>query len=241
MIPSPPPDITPGTALFLDFDGTLAPIQDDPDTVALVPGMAPVLLDLARYLEAALAVISGRAARDLATRVPDGLWRIGAHGLEVCAPGQTVAHTAGAPPELAAALDTLVAAHPGAWLEQKGEVLAVHYRQAPDAGPVLLEGTQAIIAGLEGYLVQHGKCVIEAKPERANKGRALAEAMDHPPFAGRTPLMVGDDTTDEDAFQAAISLGGSAVKVGAGETAAPYRLADPAAVAHWLAQAVEVA
>lgn len=231
--------IRPDTALFLDFDGTLAPIQDDPETVEMVDGLAQILMTLSGRLDGALAVISGRGAADLSTRVDTALWRIGTHGLEVCPPGTAAPEPESAPADLIHALDRLVELTPGAWLETKGEVLALHYRQVPHAGISLFELMQDLVAGYAGYTAQHGKMVIEAKPKRANKGRALEAAMQQPPFAGRVPLMIGDDSTDEDAMRAALELGGSAVKVGNEASAAPWRLADPAAVARWLADAIE--
>ena len=76
--------------------------------------------------------------------------------------------------------------------------------------------------------------VVEVKPATAHKGEALRRLSGMPPFAGRRPLMLGDDTTDEDAFAAAAALGGLAVKVGPGASAARLRAADPAAVRAWL-------
>lgn len=234
-----PPALSPNTALFLDFDGTLAPIQDDPDTVTMVAGLAPLLPRLAERLDGALAVISGRGAADLSQRVQTSLWRIGAHGLQVCPPGEAAPEPVGAPAQLVNALERLVELTPGTRLERKGEVLALHYRQVPQAGTALAEMVAEIASGHDGYSVQHGKMVIEAKPERANKGRALEAAMQHAPFAGRVPLMIGDDATDEDAIRAALKLGGQAIKVGDGASAAPWRLQDPPAVARWLRDAME--
>ena len=122
----------------------------------------------------------------------------------------------------------------GTRVETKGPVLALHYRQAPGAVDDL--GNALAEAGLSGagYRIQHGKFVFEAKPEDANKGRALARMMQEVPFSGRRPVMIGDDTTDEDAFRAANSLGGLTVKVGAGDTVARYRLKDVDAVHAYL-------
>ncbi|MGB2178897.1 MAG: trehalose-phosphatase, partial [Hyphomonas sp.] len=82
-----PPPLQAEDALFLDFDGTLAGLQDNPDTVFLAPGMDAVLEAIGGRLEGALAILSGRDAGDLARRVPGGLWRIGNHGLIPLAPG----------------------------------------------------------------------------------------------------------------------------------------------------------
>jgi len=229
------PPLDPDSALFLDFDGTLAPLQDDPQTVRLPRDGAAVLEELNDRLHGALALISGRDLRDLSRRTPQGVWRIGGHGLERCAPGEAPTPApAPAPAALAAALQEASANHPGAWIAAKGEALALHYRAAPRAEADLLRAATASIAAYPDYVVQAGKCVIEVKPRRADKGAALTRQMDEPAFRGRAPLMVGDDATDEDAMRAARRLGGDGVKVGPGETAAAFRMPDPAAVWTWL-------
>jgi len=234
------PDLARGHALFLDFDGTLAPIQDDPDSVVLPRGLDRVLERLAEQLGGALAIITGRDIRDLSRRVPPSLWRIGGHGLEVCAPGETPdENAAAAPPGLVETLEACAARIPGVRLEQKGRVLAMHHRSAPKAGERLMEDMRVLVSGHPGYKVQRGKMVIEAKPAAANKGRALTARMAGAPFSGCRPVMVGDDTTDEDAFAVALALGGDAIKVGAGQSVARLHLESPAAVAHWLSAAIE--
>ncbi|MEO0786260.1 MAG: trehalose-phosphatase [Pseudomonadota bacterium] len=222
-------------ALFLDFDGTLAPIQDDPETVALPRGGDDLLLRLAEWLDGALTVISGRDVRDLSARVPLGLLRAGGHGLEICAPGEAPAPAPPPAPEgLADELAKAVGAHPGARLEDKGSVFAVHYRAAPHHGPSLHGALAEVAQTIPDYSLQSGKMVFELKPSGANKGKALERIMGLDPFAGRVPVMVGDDTTDEDAMGVAMTLGGFAIKVGAGESLARHRLAEPSAVFAWL-------
>jgi len=229
------PPLDAGDAVFVDFDGTLAGLQDNPDTVFLVPGMAEVLEVLALRLGGALAVISGRDAGDLSRRVPEALWRVGNHGLIELMPGETSPERrAAAPLPVRAAFEAVCDAFPGARLETKGPVLALHYRQVPEAGAAI--GDVLAGAGLPaaGYSLQSGKFVFEAKPQGANKGRALARLMQRAPFAGRRAVMIGDDTTDEDAFRAANELGGLTVKVGPGETGASHRLPDVPAVHAYL-------
>ncbi len=229
-----------GAALFLDFDGTLAPIAADPDAVFLPEGGAEILRALAAKLGGALAVLSGRDIRDLAKRVPGSLWRAGGHGLEVCAPGDTPEEFANAaPPALVDALTMIAAGVAGARLELKGEVLALHYRAAPDAGRALQTAMEKIIAGTDGYVLQPGKMVLEAKPIHANKGATLMRFLETAPFAGLTPVMVGDDATDEDAMAQAAAMGGYGVKVGPGESRAAYGLENPAAVWRWLEAAAQ--
>ncbi len=231
----PPRPLIKGHALFLDFDGTLAPIQDDPDSVFLPDRGAELLTTLSERLGGALAVISGRDMRDLARRVPGTLWRAGAHGLETCAPEEPPAETPpAAPDDLAQAVAEAVAGLEGVRVEPKGAVLAIHFRAAPEMGEELGSRLAAAIAAVPAYRLERGKMVFETKPDAANKGKALSRMLKAAPFAGRTPVMVGDDTTDEAAMQAANAAGGWSVKVGEGETAAEHGLADPAAVWKWL-------
>lgn len=233
--PTEPPLPGPGAALFLDFDGTLTALRDDPDAVWLPDGRAAILTALSEKLGGALAVISGRGIVDLAKRAPAGLWRIGGHGLDICAPGEDPARAAhAAPAPLIDALKQLARGVPGARLEEKGGVLALHYRAAPEAGEALAAAMAEILRDVDGYRLQSGKMVLEAKPFGAHKGRALAAMMENPPFAGRTPIMVGDDATDEDAIAFAIEAGGEGVKVGPGESRARFRLSGPADVWRWL-------
>ncbi|MCI4644465.1 MAG: trehalose-phosphatase [Hyphomonadaceae bacterium] len=231
----PPPALTGTLALFLDFDGTLAGIQDDPETVALPTGGGDLLSALARQLDGALALVSGRDVRDLSARTPLNVWRAGGHGLEICAPGETPADIRKLAPEaLMAAVETATASIPGARVEPKGEVIAVHYRAAPEHGERLGIALGEALSPFETYSLQSGKMVFEAKPSHAHKGRALARMMQQVPFSGRVPVMVGDDTTDEDAMRVAMELGGWAVKVGQGASAAEYGLGGPEEVWTWL-------
>ena len=229
------PPLDAGDALFLDFDGTLAGLQDDPDTVFLASGMEGVLEAIARRLSGALAILSGRDAGDLSARVPEGLWRIGNHGLIPLAPGMSAPDVRTAAPEaVRGAIEEISSKFSGTRVEIKGPVLALHYRQVPEVAVSL--GKALAKAGLTsaGYRLQHGKFVFEAKPQDANKGRALTRMMLDAPFAGRRPVMIGDDTTDEDAFSEANRLGGLTVKVGAGDTVARYRLESVDAVHDYL-------
>jgi len=101
---------------------------------------------------------------------------------------------------------------------------------------VVREAAAALGGALE---MQQGKMVAELKPAGHDKGRAIGEFMREPPFAGRVPLFIGDDLTDEHGFAVVNRMGGHSVKVGEGESAARWRLASPAAVRAWLAEGLE--
>nr|WP_245242937.1 trehalose-phosphatase [Pararhodobacter sp. SW119] len=231
--------LTARDALYLDFDGTLAEIGPDPDAIMLSATTLAALTALAARLGGALAVLSGRDLRDLARRTPDSLWRVGGHGLEVLPPGATIPPAASAPS--GSFMDALLplAVIPGVRIEVKGPVVAIHYRAAPEAEVACLEAAKAALDLAPGYSVQSGKMIVELKPQGADKGAALRRLASLEPFAGRRPIMLGDDTTDEDAMRAARALGGIAVKVGEGESVADLRANDPAAVRAWIAREAE--
>ena len=100
-------------------------------------------------------------------------------------------------------------------------VAGIVHRAAPQAGPDIVAALPDLP---DDHALQIGKNVIEIKPVAANKGKALTQQMQHPDFTTRCPVMIGDDTTDEDAFAAATALGGFGIKMGDGETVAQYRI-----------------
>lgn len=223
--------LTSASALFLDFDGTLVGIQDDPDAVHLPQGGAELLLELAAALDGAVALVSGRDVRDLSARAPTELWRAGNHGDIILPPGQSEPASIQTPPGgLVDAMQALADQHKGARLEQKARVLTIHTRACPENEDAVAAAASELAAQYGGYKVQRGKDVTELKPEGVNKGEAIAHLLQLAPFQGRTPLFIGDDTTDEDGFLTSIHRGGSAIKVGPGKTLAPHRVADPEAV-----------
>jgi trehalose 6-phosphate phosphatase len=228
--------IGPNDALFLDFDGTLAELGPDPDAIHLPEATRRHLDSLATRLTGALALLSGRDLRDLVARTPSGVWRLGGHGLETLPPHQQSGPPPPPPPEALLAPLREVARLPGVRLELKGPVAALHYRAATEHGPACLAAADAAARLVPGHVTQAGKMVVEVKPASAHKGTALRRLMTEAPFAGRRPVMLGDDTTDEDAMWAALDLGGLAVKIGPGDSAAPLRSPDPAAVRAWLAR-----
>ena len=125
--------------------------------------------------------------------------------------------------------------HAGLVLEDKGASVALHFRLAPQLEQAALDAVREASAPLGSAVqVQGGKMVWELKPAGADKGTAIEEFMREPPFAGRTPVFLGDDVTDEHGFRVVNRLGGHSIKVGAGDSAARWRLPDPAAARAWL-------
>ena len=124
-------------------------------------------------------------------------------------------------------------------LEDKGLSLALHYRQAPAMGEAVRDFLNGVLEHGGGDLsLQPGKMVYELKPAGRDKGIAIREYLDEPPFRGRVPLFVGDDDSDEYGFETVNQLGGISIKVGEGPTAASRRLPGVAAVREWLTAAV---
>jgi len=127
-------------------------------------------------------------------------------------------------------LREFAARHSGLALEDKGASLALHYRLAPELEQAALEAVRKASAPLGSAVqIQGGKMVWELKPAGADKGIAIEEFMREAPFAGRRPVFLGDDVTDEYGFRVVNRLEGHSIKVGEGETAAHWRLASPSA------------
>lgn len=230
-----------GASLFLDLDGTLAPIMARPDQVGPIAGRTALLQALGARLGGRLAVISGRAIGDIDRILAGAVVAVaGVHGLQRRASGGRVieAHPHPALSALGDDLRSLAATLPGVLIEDKRLSVAVHYRAAPDAGKRLAALARRMAAE-HGLTLQAGDMVIELRTPGQDKGDAIAAFMDEPPFSGSRPVFVGDDLTDESGFAAAARLGGYGVLVGpARETKAARRLRDPAAVLDWLGQAV---
>jgi trehalose 6-phosphate phosphatase len=237
-----PPECDREDALFLDLDGTLVEIAARPDRVR-VPACLPTLLErLARQREGALAVVSGRPLADIDRLLAP--WQgaaAGQHGGERRLANGTVdrtvdARSAQALDRLRPRLAALAAGAAGVFVEDKGAALAVHYRAAPEREAELCGGTRSLAAEFADALrLVEGKMVFEFHPASSTKGTAIAAFLDEPPFAGRRPIFVGDDATDEDGFAEVDRRGGLAIRVGSlGGSAARFALPSVAAVLCWL-------
>jgi trehalose 6-phosphate phosphatase len=232
----PAPTPSSADALFLDFDGTLVELAERPSLVKVAPELPALLAAAAAAAGEALAIISGRRLASIDELLkPMRFAGAGVHGAELRIDPRAAAPAPDAALEQAALwLAARLEDEPGLWLEDKGAALALHYRGAHARKGQAERLLREAVRGLEVEVIS-GKEVFEARPRGVNKGEALRALMRHAPFAGRRPVYVGDDTTDEDAIRAAQELGGLGIKVGAGATAARARLPDPAAVRAWLA------
>jgi trehalose 6-phosphate phosphatase len=225
-------------ALCLDFDGTLAPIVDDPADAAPLPGV-PALLERLAARFAAVALVSGRPARWLADRVgAAGVRYLGLYGMEEVREGEpSVAPEAEAVrPAVRAALAELAAdqavAASGAYVEDKGLTVGVHLRRVADpprwAGPV--EAAARAVAGRHGLHLEPGRLVFELRPATdLDKGSAVRKVAGE----ARAELVVaaGDDRGDLAAFRAVeeLAAGGlDGLRVAVRSAEAPAALLDRA-------------
>lgn len=230
----------PSCALFLDFDGTMVDIAPQPHAVEVPQPLIDVLQDVKAALQGAVAVISGRPIEQLdAFLSPLRLAAAGVHGAERRGAGGELHLLDTHPLDLVEhAARTLAAQHPGLLVENKRGSVALHYRQRPELEATCIDAMQKAVDDSPGLTLLRGKMVAEAKPGGASKGHAIEAFLAEPPFAGRSPVFIGDDITDEAGFSTVQRLGGIGVKVGPGPTAAWHRLADPTALRSELRAAV---
>jgi len=187
-------DVYPGQLLLAtDFDGTLAPIVGQPDLARALPANL-ALLDRLIELGVHVAVISGRAQNDLRAKFPISGSRImGENGI-----GQTTEAERRALDRFNRKVGRLVAQYAGVWLEPKPGSTSVHYRGAPDARPWVQATALPIADGL-GLVAIMGRMVVEVRPQRADKARAISVLI-----AGLQPkgvIYAGDDEPDHSVFR----------------------------------------
>lgn len=228
-----------------DFDGTLAPIVNDPTAARALPGTNLILRALSHLSHTSVAILSGRALRDLAamTRLPQEIILVGSHGAE---------HELGAAsnlgPEryqlrqkLTEQCRRIIASAPGAEIEYKPAGVAVHVRNTTNGyGKRVLSELHDLYDDDPDIHQLEGKEVIELSVIDTNKGIALTKVRDD--AQATATIFIGDDTTDETAFAV---LGNTdqdtdlGIKVGPGQSLAPYRVSDPSEVLGVLAILLE--
>ena len=223
----------------LDFDGTLAPLGDDPEASRMIPEARAALDALTEVPGVDVALVTGRAI-DSILRVasPHPSWYlVGSHGIEVVSPSQRDGyHTPDVVPEgLLAGFDQILADFPGTRKEIKPFGVALHTRGMPvDSARAAEQAAHTLCEQWHGDLVvRTGHGIVECSVEFATKGdgiNAVREAM-----GATATLFAGDDATDEDGF-GVLGSGDIAIRVGGGDTIAAYRLDDAESVAEalWL-------
>lgn len=233
---------TPSLLVATDYDGTLAPIVEDPSRALPERESMVALRMLADQPSTHVAVISGRALSDLAalTQLPHTVHLVGSHGSEFDAgfthsldEAQRALHG-----RVRSELESVASGHEGFLIEVKPASVAFHYRNAPNA---LAQDALARIergpASLEGVQVKRGKQVVELSVIASDKGRALDALRQQ--LGAHAVLFLGDDVTDEDAF-ATLRGPDVGVKVGEGESRAEFRIADTREVARVLGRMAEL-
>ncbi len=236
--PAPPALVPETTALFLDVDGVLLGFSAQPDRVVVPDALLARLRELQLALGGALALVSGRNIATLdALFAPLRLPSAGLHGLERRNGDdvRSVVADTSALDGVRAAAREIVARHPGALCEDKGMAVALHWRAAPAAADELRALAERAADALPGHHLQPGDSVVELKPVGADKGSAIEAFLQEPPFAGRTPVFLGDDLTDEHGFATVNRYGGTSILVGNREpSVAQFALSNVAAVHRWL-------
>ncbi len=229
----------PGWALFLDIDGTVLHLKRRPQEVERSARVCRVFDGLSDCLGGAVGLVSGRPISQI-----DVLFRprrppaAGQHGLERRDAGGRLLSPARPDgiDRLRDGLKKRLDGRTGVILEEKSHALAVHYRQAPRERQAVLDLAAALVPRLApGMQIIDGDMVTEIKSAGASKGSAIRDFMEEPPFRGRLPVFIGDDTTDEDGFRFVNSAGGVGIRVGRSERSeARYSLSDVDQVVGWL-------
>jgi trehalose 6-phosphate phosphatase len=242
----------PRLLVALDFDGTVAPLVDDPSTSRVTPEAAAAIARLRRLPGTWVAFVSGRPLESLARLTEaegaaDALL-IGSHGVEVSLRGELAdVGLSDAERErmsrLQSELEPLVAAVPRARLEYKPVGYGVHTRLVTDTElvPPLQRAARRAADAIGGFTTREGKDILEFSVRDVDKGdgvRMLRELLAAEQGGPVTVLYAGDDVTDEDAF-AALEPGDVGVKVGAGASRAGERVADVPGFAALLAELAE--
>ncbi len=230
MKPLPPPA---SAAYLLDLDGTLIDIAPTPDSVVVPPGLTASLHALRQRCGDAVAIVTGRPIAQVDALLGNAPYAVaGEHGaLLRHAPGRPLVTPplAAVPQSWIAAAESLAARHPGAAVERKRHGFVLHYRAVPALADAFRQALEPLLAEQPAaFRLLAAKMAWEIRPDGVDKGGAVAALMAQAPFAGRTPIFIGDDVTDEDGMAEAERRGGVGLLVG-------RDFADAAAVRAWLA------
>lgn len=232
-------------AFLLDIDGTLLDLAPTPSEVVVPPGLADALSGLHMRTDGALALVSGRSLADI-DRIfsPMLLPAVGGHGAEMRLSIDSEADAVHAPPmdkDLKKRFAAIGHLDPRIIVEDKGYSIALHYRQAPNFERVIYDAVSAIRADLPEAPIDvlPGKSVCEIKNSGISKATGVQELLKHEPFAGRRPIFVGDDITDESVFAIMPDWKGISFSVSRHAHGVDGFFAMPADVRHWLASLLD--
>ena len=228
-------------ALFLDIDGTLLEHRPHPEDVHVDGKLRGLLGTVTHALGGAVAFVTGRNIA-MVDRLfaPLHLPTAGLYGLEHRLTPDGPVERASEPEDLAAVADQLqhrFHSSEGVYFERKGAVLAVHTRAAPAAFPEVKAAAEEALSRLsEGYRIVAGHAGLEFVPVEAMKSAAIERFMKTRPFAGRLPVFLGDDVSDEAGFEYVNAQNGISIRVRSQvATEARFSLPDVASVHEWLA------
>ena len=230
------------TALLLDIDGTLIDLAPTPRDVVVPPSLGPTLQALHERLDGALALVSGRSLTDIdVIFAPLQFPAVGGHGAEMRLSGDNEAVDAHAPPmdnDLKRRFIAISKLSPGIIYEDKGYSVALHYRLAAEFERAIYEAVSTIRADLPQAQIDvlPGKFVCEIKHAGFTKATGVRELMTHAPFAGRNPIFIGDDVTDESVFAIMPSFHGVSFSVSRRAHGVDGFFRAPKDVRAWLAQ-----
>ncbi|MGB8403810.1 MAG: trehalose-phosphatase [Mycobacterium sp.] len=224
---------TPRLLVTSDFDGTLAPIVNNPADARALPAAASALIELADLADTDVALISGRALnvlKELAA-MPANIHLVGSHGAEFES-GFSQPVDEALLTRIGLSLGEIASRYPGVTVETKPASVALHVRNASSGdGTAALAAAQLAAADWNAEITS-GKAVLELAVITTNKGSAIDELRSR--AAATAVVFFGDDVTDEKAF-ARLADGDVGVKVGPGQSAAQYRVDSPDDVAEALA------
>jgi trehalose 6-phosphate phosphatase len=229
-------------ALLLDIDGTLLDLAATPGDVKVPEGLDKTLSELHARTDGALALVSGRALEDI-DRIfaPMRLPVVGGHGAEMRLSVDNEAVDVHAPPmdpDLKRRFAAIAQLSPGIILEDKGYSVALHYRLAPNFERTIYDAVSAIRADLPEAPIEvlPGKSVCEIKHSGFTKASGVTELMKHEPFAGRQPIFIGDDVTDETVFAIMPTMNGISISVSRHARGVDGYFESPSDVRAWLAK-----
>ena len=227
-------------AILLDVDGTILDLASTPREVWVPPSLRHDMSRLSERTGGAVALVSGRSLNDLDLLFsPLQLPAVGGHGAEFrpyVGGEQDLRRSVPLDASLKRKFAAVAELGPGIVIEDKGYSIALHYRLAPALEGVVKAAVAQICAEnpFAPIEVLHGKSVLEIKQIGFNKGTAVRELMRYAPFAGRHPIFIGDDVTDESVFEIISEFDGLAFSVGRMVAGVNGHFEKPEAVRGWL-------